>query len=120
MEFAAVVQGDVPGDGVHRRHSRSQGLFADRDVPAALTASADGPRATACPSRSSSLDPPNSFATLECRCGACCGAARARARHGYLTGDVAGVTPGAMHATRVTRRIRRQELWDAVVEGEWR
>ena len=38
-------------------------------------------------------------------------------RHGYVTGSVTGTTPGSSYDTRVTRRMTRQELWDAVVEG---
>lgn len=38
-------------------------------------------------------------------------------RHGYVTGSVTGTTPGNSYDTRATRRMTRQELWDAVVEG---
>ena len=38
-------------------------------------------------------------------------------RHGYVTGSVTGVNSGSSYDTRVTRRMTRQDLWDAAVEG---
>ena len=38
-------------------------------------------------------------------------------RHGYVTGSVTGANSGSSYDTRVTRRMTRQDLWDAAVEG---
>ena len=118
IEFAAVVQGDVPGEGFIGETRESGQLFAERAFQPRLTASVTTARDGLSITHAFTHDLPNS-SHLEFPMRRVLRQPLGQfERHGYLTGDVAGVTPGTMHATRVTRRIRRQELWDAVVEGE--
>ncbi|MCK5942926.1 MAG: carboxypeptidase regulatory-like domain-containing protein [Planctomycetes bacterium] len=117
IEFADVVQGEFASEGYVGETRESGQLFAERGFRRRATATLRTSRGGATIVHGFSIELPNSDhlefpmrRVLRQPLGMF-------DRHGLLTGSVTGVDAAAMHATRVTRRISRQELWDAVVEG---
>lgn len=118
VEFAALVQGAVPGEGYLGVTRESGQLFADRAFDQRATATVFTERDGRSITHGFTVARPNSD-HLEFPLRRVLRQSLGRfARHGYLTGEVADVTPGAGYETRVTRRITRQELWDGVFDGE--
>ena len=117
VDFAALVQGAVPGQGYLGVTRESGQLFADRAFDLRATATVFTERDGHSITHGFTVARPNSD-HLEFPLRRALRRPLGRfARHGYLTGEVADVTPGAGYETRVTRRITRQELWDGVFDG---
>lgn len=118
IEFADIVQGEFASEGYVGETRENGQLFADRGYNRRATATLQTSRDGFSITHGFSVELPSSDhlefpmrRVLRQPLGMF-------DRHGYVTGNVDNVDGAASHATRVTRRITRQELWDAVVEGD--